>query len=109
MRQLNLHQDIQSHLRLELLTSVPLNGDDRDFAMIDKLPYLNAIIMESLRLVDTVSSYQTRVVPKGGCLVSGNFLPAGVSTCIGQGTQSFVNTIAIFALRVKLLKSATHD
>lgn len=80
VRQLSIHQNVQSHLRLELLASVPLDGEDRDFAMIDKLAYLNAVMMECLRLVDTVASYQTRVVPKGGCFVSGTFLPAGVST-----------------------------
>ncbi|KAG7004303.1 cell division control protein 45 [Physcia stellaris] len=36
-------------------------GEDSDFPTIDKLVYLNAVVMESLRLVDTVSSYQTRV------------------------------------------------
>ena len=46
--------------------------------MIDSLSYLNAVIMEALRLVDTISSYQTRVVPKGGCVISGHYLPAGV-------------------------------
>lgn len=79
LRQLSIHQDVQSRLRLELLTSVSFNRENSDFATIDKLMYLNAVVMESLRLVDTVSSYQTRVVPKEGCIVSGTFLPAGVS------------------------------
>ena len=46
--------------------------------MIDTLSYVNAVVMEGLRLVDTISSYQTRVVPKGGCMTCGYFLPAGV-------------------------------
>lgn len=79
LRQLSIHQDVQSRLRLELLTSVSLNRKDSDFATIDKLVYLNAVVMESLRLVDTVSLYQTRVLPKGGCIISGTFLPSGVS------------------------------
>ena len=79
IRQLSIHQGIQSHLRLELLTSVPLDARDRDFAMIDRLAYLNAVVMESLRLVDTVASYQTRTIPKGGRVICGAFLPAGVS------------------------------
>ena len=79
IRQLSIHQGIQSHLRLELLTSVPLDEKDRDLAMVDKLAYLNAVVMESLRLVDAVSSYQTRTIPKGGRVVCGVFLPAGVS------------------------------
>ena len=79
IRQLSIHQGIQSHLRLELLTSVPLDENSRDLAMIDKLAYLNAVVVESLRLVNTVASYQTRTIPKGGRVVCGAFLPAGVS------------------------------
>lgn len=78
-RQLSIHQDVQAHLRLELSTFTPMAAEDCNFAMIDELAYLNAVVMESLRLVDTISSYQTRVVPHGGCEISGHFLPAGVS------------------------------
>ena len=78
IRQISTHPHVQAKLRLELLTSLPLSAEDRSFAMIDTLSYLNAVIMEGLRLVDTISSYQTRVVPNGGCTISGHFLPAGV-------------------------------
>lgn len=78
IRQLSARPEIQSQLRAELLTAVPLASADRNYAMIDDLPYLNAVVMESLRLVDTISSYQTRVVPKGGCEISGYYIPAGV-------------------------------
>lgn len=46
--------------------------------MIDDLSYLNAVVMECLRVVDTISSYQTRTVPKGGCKLSGYYIPADV-------------------------------
>lgn len=78
IRQLSSRPEIQSHLRAELLTEVPLVAADRTYPMIGNLPYLNAVVMESLRLVDTISSYQTRVVPKGGCEISGYYIPAGV-------------------------------
>lgn len=61
------------------ISSLPLSAEDRTFAMIDSLSYVNAVVMEGLRLVNTISSYQTRVVPKGGCVVADHYLPAGVS------------------------------
>ncbi|KAL2059544.1 hypothetical protein ABVK25_000837 [Lepraria finkii] len=76
-RQVSTHTDVQSKMRLELLTSMPLSAEDRTFAMIDSLSYVNAVVMEGLRLVNTISSYQTRVVPKGGCVVADHYLPAG--------------------------------
>lgn len=82
IRQISSHPGVQSKLRLEMLNSLPLNAEDRRFAMIDSLPYLNAVIMECLRLVDTISSYQTRTVPTGGCVISGHYLPAGVCITI---------------------------
>lgn len=85
IRQISTHSHVQAKLRLELLTSLPLGAEDRSFAMIDTLSYLNAVIMEGLRLVDTISSYQTRVVPRGGCVISGHYLPAGV--CIPRMLQ----------------------
>lgn len=78
IRQISARPEIQSRLRVELLTRVAHAAADRTYAMIDDLPYLNAVVMESLRLVDTISSYQTRVVPKGGCEISGYYIPAGV-------------------------------
>ena len=80
VRHLSAHPKIQSNLRAEVLSSTLSVTSDSTYAMIDKLPYLNAIVMESLRLVDTVSSYQTRVVPNGGCTISGFYVPGGVST-----------------------------
>ena len=78
IRQLCIYTDVQSQLRIELSLRVPAAAEYRGFAMIDQLKYLNAIVMEGLRVIDTISSYQTRVVPREGCVISGFFLPAGV-------------------------------
>ncbi|KAL9046831.1 MAG: hypothetical protein Q9214_000441 [Letrouitia sp. 1 TL-2023] len=78
-RQLSIHPNVQSKLRLELLTSLPLATENRTFPMIESLPYLNAVVMESLRTVDTISSYQTRIVPPGGCVIAGYSIPAGTT------------------------------
>ena len=92
VRQLSKHADFQSRLRLELLSSLSLDEQEGSMAMIDSLPYLNAVLMESLRTVDTVSSYQTRVVPKGGCSISGYFLPEGVSSLVKLILGAFLVT-----------------
>ena len=78
IRRLSTDIKIQAQVRAEILNSSARVASNRTYAMIDELPYLNAVVMESLRLVDTISSYLTRVVPKGGCTISGHFIPAGV-------------------------------
>lgn len=94
VRQLSKHAEVQSRLHLELLSSVRPD-EERSLAMIDNLPYLNAVVMESLRTVDTISSYQTRVVPKGGCSISGYFLPEGVSSLVKLILCAFLVTYSI--------------
>ncbi|KAL8665269.1 MAG: hypothetical protein Q9168_007732, partial [Polycauliona sp. 1 TL-2023] len=44
---------------------------------VEGLPYLNAVIEEGLRMCPPVALGSPRVVPKGGCTVSGFPLPAG--------------------------------
>ena len=78
MRRISLHPDVQARLRQELRDSLPSQAEERTYAAIDALPYLNAVMMEGLRLVDTIESYQRRIVPKGGCVIEGYYLPAGV-------------------------------
>ena len=80
LRKISEHPEVQAKLHLELLTSLPTTAEKRTMAMLDTLPYLNAVIMEGLRLVDTILSYETRIVPPEGCVIEGYFLPAGVCT-----------------------------
>lgn len=42
------------------------------------LPYLNAVIEETLRIYPPVATHLPRVVPKGGATVAGEFLPEDV-------------------------------
>jgi len=79
VKQLSIHEDIQSCLHAELLGSMGLLAKGYGSAIVDNLAYLDCIVMESLRLIDNISSYQTRIVPPGGCLILGCFLPGGVS------------------------------
>jgi hypothetical protein len=82
-RRISLHPDIQVRLHHEIMTSLPNGNEEWTSAMVDALPFLNAIVLEGLRLVDTIGSYQRRVVPLGGCTIEGFYLPAGVSLGCG--------------------------
>jgi cytochrome P450 len=46
---------------------------------LEKLPYLNGVIKEGLRMTSGVVSPLPRVVPAGGAKICGVFVPAGVS------------------------------
>ena len=79
LRKLSMHPHMQARLQAELYESLPHGIEESTFAAIDALPFLNAVLLESLRLVDTIESCQSRVVPKGGCMIEGYYLPEGVS------------------------------
>ncbi|KAJ5749530.1 Cytochrome P450 E-class group I [Penicillium manginii] len=53
--------------------------DDFDPKAIQNLPYLGAVIRETMRMADPVPGYLPRVVPKEGVQVGSFFLPGGVS------------------------------
>ena len=82
VRKISEHPDVQAHLQHELRSSLPHSASERTMPMLDSLPYLNAVLMEGLRLVDTILSYETRLVPAGGCVIEGYYLPAGVRQSI---------------------------
>lgn len=80
--------DLQKRLRDELLTLEPPiiwpMKADREFALppsksIDRLPFLHAVIMETLRLHAPIPGIEPRVTPRGGCtLGSYTNIPANV-------------------------------
>jgi hypothetical protein len=79
--QLCKHPDIQTALHDELHTLTlalePLNMGTIIRA-IDGLPLLDAIIIETLRLFTAAPGRQRRIVPPGGVVVDGYFIPGGV-------------------------------
>ena len=56
------------------------NAEDIDLAaIIADLPYLQAVIDESFRIYPPALAGQARITPKGGAMVSGHWVPEGVS------------------------------
>jgi cytochrome P450 len=45
------------------------------------LPYMHAVLQESLRMAPPVAGHSPRVVPEGGGVVDGEVVPEGVSSC----------------------------
>ena len=53
-------------------------------AALTRLPYLNAVLQEGLRLCPTIPDGMRRQVPKGGAVVAGHFLPEDTVVSIPQ-------------------------
>jgi cytochrome P450 len=52
--------------------------DEIDFLRVGQLSYLNAALEESLRIYPPVPAIIPRVVPDGGAMIDGEFVPEGV-------------------------------
>ena len=69
---------VQQKLQRELDEAL---GNDDDpvstFEQVKRLPYLEAVINESLRLHSTSGIGLPRIVPEGGLTVCGRFFPEG--------------------------------
>lgn len=55
------------------------SADEITFASLLRLPYLNAVIEEGLRMAPPFPAGLPRCVPEGGATVCGHWLPAGVT------------------------------
>lgn len=75
------HPEVKARL-LKELSRLPTNFTISD---VQKLPYVQMIVNESLRLYGAVSSSLPRVVPAGGRKIGGHFIPEGTVVT----TQSF--------------------
>ncbi|KAJ4049059.1 hypothetical protein NW756_006273 [Fusarium oxysporum] len=71
------HQDTLRQLRTELDEAAQkgIISDPIKFQKAQKLPYLQAVIKEGLRLHPGVGTQLTRVVPKGGIVIENQFFP----------------------------------
>ncbi|KAK5168301.1 uncharacterized protein LTR77_006870 [Saxophila tyrrhenica] len=80
---MSLDLRMQERLRAELSTlqpSVTLGGAEKTLpppADIDFLPLLSGILTETLRLHAAAPARQPRVVPEGGIMLHGYYIPAG--------------------------------
>ncbi|KAL1612220.1 hypothetical protein SLS60_000444 [Paraconiothyrium brasiliense] len=75
----------QQTLKKELLRIWPsLKGPDPRVQDLESLPYLNAVIKESLRLSSGVISGLLRVVPPTGAKIAGIDVPPGTIVSIGS-------------------------
>lgn len=54
------------------------NETDMTFRTIGTLKYLSAVIEEGLRMYPPLVTSLCRIVPKGGALVDGQYVPEGV-------------------------------
>jgi cytochrome P450 len=73
------HSETMEKLKEELMGIWPEVGQEPKIKVLEKLPYLNAVIKESLRLSSGVVSGLLRVVPESGAVVMGVSVPPGVS------------------------------
>lgn len=73
------HPDVHASLTEELRTQFK-STDDISLEVLGKLPWLNAVITEALRIYPPVPLGGPRVSP--GAYVDGVYVPAGVSTIL---------------------------
>ena len=73
-------------LAKELCTAFPdMNAVDAlSHEQVVGLPYLNAVLNESMRLRPVAANILPRVVPKSGATLCGHFIPGGVSRVVGK-------------------------
>jgi len=79
--------EIRNKLRQELLTAFPDPDAQLDFATLEKLPYLTAIIKESLRASYPVIARLARMTPEPGAVFHGYFVPAGTQVGMSNWQQ----------------------
>ncbi|KAK4221765.1 cytochrome P450 [Podospora fimiseda] len=75
------HPACLEHLVVEIRDTFP-TYDDITHSKLQSLPYLNACISESLRLLQPSAISLIRSVPPNGAVISGYFVPAGTTVAV---------------------------
>lgn len=75
------HPKVLSNLREEIDPVFP-HGGLASYEILASKPYLRACIEESLRLRPASSMGLPRIVPEGGRVIAGKFIPAGVTVSV---------------------------
>lgn len=60
------------------------SADEITFSSTAQLPYLAAVVEESLRMYPPLATTSYRRVPAGGVEIDGEFVPGGVSSSLLQ-------------------------
>lgn len=60
------------------------SNDDMNGLSLSRLPYLNAVLHEGLRLCPTIPDGTRREVPKGGAIIAGHFFTQGAVVSVPQ-------------------------
>ncbi|KAI8052178.1 cytochrome P450 [Syncephalis plumigaleata] len=81
------HPDVYRKLRAEIDAVLPVRDMTIPYSTVNKLPYLDAVLHETLRLFPPVADGLPRQVPKGGATIAGHHLP--------QGTTVFCSAYAL--------------
>lgn len=55
------------------------NVSDIKLSSITALPYLNAVLTETMRIYPPIPAMLPRIVPEGGAVINGQYVPGGVS------------------------------
>jgi cytochrome P450 len=83
--------EVYDNLHQELVEAFPDPTVYPDASQLRKLPYLTAVLKEGLRRWAATPLYLPRVVPEGGAVHQGKFLPAGTVSraglCLCDGTD----------------------
>lgn len=79
--------EIQAALHKELVEAFPDPDKPMEFAVLEKLPILDSVCREALRIHAPIPSYLERVVPENGFQIEGYAIPKG--TIIGM--QAYTN------------------
>ncbi|RKP06431.1 cytochrome P450 [Thamnocephalis sphaerospora] len=74
---LSQHPEIYAKLREEIDAVLPEREATVSYATVNKLPWLDAVLNETLRLYPAVADGLPRSVPKGGAELGGHHLPGG--------------------------------